>query len=326
MGNAREPEDGSDDAAPATVASASPQGPADITPGENAAARVGTVLRDKWRLDALLGTGGHAAVYAASHMNNGKRAAVKVLHPELSARADLVRRMLREGFFANQISHAAAVSVLDDDRADDGSVYLVMDLLEGHSLDRYVDSDEKLKAGEVLRITEQVLGFLIEAHAAGILHRDIKPANLFLTNEGHVKVLDFGIARLSESSGDSSSTQTDSKLGTPAYMPPEQARGRWNMLDGRSDVWALGATMYALLTGKKPRVAETANEELLLAMTEPLPSLASVVKRMPLSVVDLVDRAVAFEMADRWPDAKSMNKALRVAKIAVDDDDDGELT
>jgi eukaryotic-like serine/threonine-protein kinase len=330
MGNAKDPKDAAaDDTSSATMASPSPRQPDSGSlppaPGENAAARVGTVLRDKWRLDALLGTGGHAAVYAASHMNNGKRAAVKVLHPELSARADLVRRMLREGFFANQISHASAVSVLDDDRADDGSVYLVMDLLEGHSLDRYVGGTERLPPSEVLRVAEQVLGFLIEAHAAGILHRDIKPANLFLTDDGQVKVLDFGIARLAESTGDSSATQTDTKLGTPAYMPPEQARGRWNLLDGRSDIWALGATMYALLNGKKPRDAETANEELLLAMTEALPSLGTGATRFPVSLVGLVDRAVAFEMGDRWPDATAMQKAVRVAKIALDDDD-GELT
>jgi serine/threonine-protein kinase len=325
MGNARRPEDVAErDAATKTLAS---PGTRDVTPGENAAQRVGTVLRDKWRLDALLGIGGHAAVYAASHLNNGKRAAVKVLHPELSARADLVRRMLREGFFANQIAHASAVSVFDDDRAEDGSVYLVMDLLEGHSLDRYVGGEQRLPASEVLRIAEQVLGFLIEAHAVGILHRDIKPANLFLTNDGHVKVLDFGIARIAESPSDSSSTQTDTRLGTPAYMPPEQARGRWNLLDGRSDVWALGATMYALLTGRRPREAETTNEELLLAMTQPLPSLVTSPKRVPLSLASLVDRAVAFEMADRWPDARAMHKAVRVVKISVEEqDDDGETT
>ena len=274
-------------------------------------ARVGTVLRDKWRLERLLGVGGSASVYAASHTNNGKRAAVKILHSELGSHTELVARFLKEGYFTNKIGHRCAVSVIDDDRAEDGSVYLVMDLLEGHGLDRYVRGKDRLPLSSVLHVADEVLDLLVVAHGAGIIHRDIKPENLFLTDDGAIKVLDFGIARLAEIPTDGSGTQIGVGIGTPSYMPQEQARGRWNVLDGRSDVYAVGATMFGLLTGRKPREAETSNEELLMAMTLPMPSLLEVEPTVPPEIAAIVDRALAFEMAGRWPDARAMQLALR---------------
>jgi eukaryotic-like serine/threonine-protein kinase len=279
---------------------------------ERARRRVGTVLRDKWQIQKLLGVGGMAAVYSAQH-RNGKRAALKILHPEYCAQHQFVSRFLREGYVANKIEHPASVAILDDEVCEDGSVFLVMELLEGTSLDRFTrrGDTKRLPLGRVLAVADAVLDLLTVAHAQGIIHRDLKPANIFLTANDQVKVLDFGIARLAETALDGSATQTGAAMGTPAYMPPEQARGRWNLVGARTDLWALGATTFALIAGDRPRRAETVQEELLLAMTTPLPSLATVAPSCPFEVVAWVDRAVAYEIDSRWPDSGTMQRALR---------------
>ncbi|MBS2013734.1 MAG: serine/threonine protein kinase [Deltaproteobacteria bacterium] len=278
--------------------------------------RIGSTLDGKWTLDALLGYGGSAAVYAATH-RNGKRAAVKILHAHCAADAHLVARFLREGYMANKIGHPGVVSVLDDDKAEDGSVYLVMELLDGASLDRHGRGlAPPLDVAQALQVADDLLGVLVAAHEKGLVHRDIKPANLFLTAQGELKILDFGIARLAEGlATEGATTQTGMLMGTPAFMPPEQARGRWQEVDARSDIWAVGATLIALMTGRRPRnAAETPAEELLAAMTAPLPSLAELMPGAPPSLVELIDRAVAFDRSQRWPSAAAMQAAVREAR------------
>ncbi|HEX3344970.1 MAG TPA: serine/threonine-protein kinase, partial [Polyangiaceae bacterium] len=189
-----------------------------------AAVRVGRTLRDKWHLDALLDVGGMAAVYAATH-RNGMRGAVKILHRHRSLDADIAARFRREGYIANKVAHPNAVSVLDDDVDDDGSVFLVMELLEGATLrDRLETRGGQLPADEVLLAMHQLLDVLAVAHDAGIIHRDVKPENVFVTTDGTVKILDFGIARLCEASASGhSATMAGLPMGSPAYMSPEQA-------------------------------------------------------------------------------------------------------
>jgi serine/threonine-protein kinase len=279
---------------------------------------VGTVLNEKWRLDALLGIGGMAAVYAASH-RNGKRAALKILHTELISDDTLVARFLREGYLANKVDHPGVVSVLDDARAEDGSCYLVMELLDGYSLEKHTQGSP-MPLPDVLRITDELLDVLAAAHATGIVHRDIKPANLFLTREGKLKVLDFGIARLAEPLGDGQFTQTGAAIGTPSYMPPEQARGRWNEVDARTDLWAVGVTMLALLIGHRPRRAETIQEELLVAMTEPVAPAATLAPFLSPSLTALIDTALAFDRERRFRDARAMQLELRRALDACSAD------
>src|SRR5580704_5504658 len=223
--------------------------------------RIGSTLRGKWRLDALLGIGGMAAVYAGTH-RNGMRAAVKVLHPEMMINAEVRTRFLREGYVANSIDHQAAVKVLDDDVAEDGSLFLVTELLDGETLeDRRIRLGGQMSEDDVLAVTDQLLDVLIAAHANGVVHRDLKPENVFTTRTGVVKVLDFGIARLRELSTASTATKSGASMGTPAFMPPEQARGLWEEVDGRSDLWAVGATMFNLLTGRVVHEGRTPNEQ-----------------------------------------------------------------
>jgi serine/threonine protein kinase len=279
---------------------------------QRARSRLGTVLKDKFRLDAVLGVGGMATVFAATH-RNGKKVAVKVLHPAFAADPDLVNRFLREGYVANKIEHPGCVNVLDDD-ADGDVVFLVMELLDGYSLERFTrPGGARMPVEQILRVADDTLDVLAVAHARGITHRDIKPANLFVTNDGRTKVLDFGIARLADGGIDSSNTQTGVAIGTPAFMPPEQARGRKLEIDARTDVWSVGATMFALLAGDRPRRAETGAEELLLAMTAPMPAVLERVPSTPPALAAVIDRALAFEREARWPDARSMQMALRDA-------------
>jgi serine/threonine-protein kinase len=274
------------------------------------------VLKGKWRLDEVIGVGGMAAVFAATH-RNGSRVAIKVLNPEYAAQPEFVARFMREGYVANKINHPSSVLVLDDD-VDEGCAFLVMELLTGYSLERYTRrGGRRLRVGQILHVTDKVLDLLAVAHGHGILHRDIKPANIHITAEGAVKVLDFGIARLAEPLGDAAATQTGAALGTPSYMPPEQARGRWNQIDPRTDLWALGATVHALLLGERPRRADTVQEEMLLAMTEPLRSLRETVPTTPVPVIEFVERATAFEMEGRFADARTMQAALRQVAVAV---------
>ncbi len=246
--------------------------------------RVGTVLHGKYRLDVLLGVGGMAAVYAATH-RNGSRAAVKLLHAELSLNPQVKSRFLREGYVANAVGHEGAVRVSDDDTAEDGSAFLVMELLDGETLeDRRVRSGGQLSEDDVLSVADQLLDVLTAAHAKGVVHRDLKPENVFVTREGRVKVLDFGIARLRELSTASTATKSGATMGTPYYMAPEQARGLWDQVDGRTDLWAVGATMYHLLSGQFVHDGRTTNEVLLAAMTKPAPPLASIAPNISPSV------------------------------------------
>ena len=148
--------------------------------------RVGSVLDEKWTLERILGSGGMGAVYAARH-RNGARAAVKVLHPELARRDDVRERFLREGYAANRVEHRGAVQVLDDDivkeGVDEGSAYLVMEILEGESLEERIERGPPLTELELLRVLDDVLEVLEAAHEHGVVHRDLKPANLFLDED-----------------------------------------------------------------------------------------------------------------------------------------------
>jgi eukaryotic-like serine/threonine-protein kinase len=281
--------------------------------------RIGKVLRDKWKIYDLLGIGGMAAIYAATHVNNGKRVAIKLLHPEVVTNAEARSRFLREGYVANKVDHPGTVQVLDDDIDDDGSVFLVMELLDGETFEaRRVRSGNVLPAIDVLKVADRVLDVLATAHEKGIIHRDIKPDNIFLTNDGGVKLLDFGIARLRDSMRRATMT-SGGAIGTPAFMPPEQARGRWNDVGPRTDLWALGATMFTALTGRLVHQADTVNELLLAAMTKPAPALASMLPGVSATVSAVVDRALAHEMDGRWPDARTMQSMVRMAFHSLGD-------
>jgi serine/threonine-protein kinase len=277
--------------------------------------RVGRVLLGKYRLERVLGVGGMATVYLATHRNN-KQFALKMLHPEISMRDNIRSRFLREGYVANSVKHPGAVAVTDDDIAEDGAAFLVMELLEGAPVDelwgRY---GKKMPIGVVLAIADALLDVLAAAHARGIVHRDLKPPNLFLTHDGVLKVLDFGIARLLDDTGSSNATATGTMMGTPAFMAPEQALAKASEVDGRTDLWAVGASMFTLLTGEFVHTGENAPQLLVNAATKPARSLASLAPDVPAPVAAVIDRALAFDKAERWPTAIAMRDALRAACV-----------
>jgi serine/threonine-protein kinase len=282
---------------------------------DRASRLVGKTLAGKYRLDALLGVGGMAAVYAGVH-RNGHRVAIKVLHPELAVLAGARTRFLQEGYRANAVESPSIVRVIDDAVLDDGTIFLVMELLDGETLEaRRRRSDGKLPLEEVAVLVHELLDALDAAHAKGIIHRDIKPANLFLTDDGELKVLDFGIARMRDAT-DQTTGSGGRTLGTPAFMPREQALGYTKELDPRTDLWSVGATMFTLLSGGHVHEGETVEELTVHAATRPARSLATV-SDVPSAIVEVVDRALAFQKPDRFPDARAMQAALEEAFMTV---------
>ncbi len=282
--------------------------------------RTGQTLAGKWRLDKLIGVGGMAAVYEATHKNNLKSVAVKVLHAELQRNEQVRTRFLREGYVANKVGHPGAVSAIDDGVDESGAVYLVMELLSGKSLAQRTDSQGgKLEQKEVLVVAEGILDVLAAAHAQNVVHRDLKPDNVFLTGDGGVKVLDFGVARVLEPLRDGEAkTRTGIVMGTPEYMPPEQARGRSEHIDGRSDLWAIGAMMFRLITGRYVHVAETQNEVLLLAMTEHAKPIRETKADVHPKVAEVIDKVLSYEPLERYQSAEAMRKAIKEALAAID--------
>lgn len=273
---------------------------------------VGSTLNAKWTLDRLIDVGGMAAVFAATHRNS-KRAAVKILHPEFGENSVVRERFLREGYAANRVEHPGAVSVLDDDTTPDGSVFLVMELLEGDSIEDLIrKAGGRIDAPLTLRIARDVLDVLDAAHKRGIVHRDLKPANLFLTRQNVVKLLDFGLARLIDPDK-GQLTRKGVVLGTSSYMPPEQAKAKWSLVDGRSDLFALGAVMFRCISGAVVHEGANLNDRIFAAMSERVRSLAVAAPETHPAVVAVVDKALSFEREGRYDDARAMQIAVEEA-------------
>jgi eukaryotic-like serine/threonine-protein kinase len=268
--------------------------------------RVGSTLRGKWRLESVLGAGGMAAVYVGVNPI-GRRDAIKILHPEVARQKDLRARFEQEARVLNRFRHPGAVEVLDMDMAEDGSPFLVMELLEGEALSARAKQVERFPVQEMLQYVDEVLDVLAAAHAQGIVHRDIKLDNIFVTRAGHVKVLDFGVAHLRDSK--SVQTKFGSMLGTLPYMPPEQIRGL--EVDGRADLFSVGAMMFRLLTKRRIHDVNTEAAMLVKMTTEPAPPVGPLAPGTPTPICMVVDRALAFWRERRYPDAQTMQQDVR---------------
>ena len=274
----------------------------------HAESRVGTTIGGRLVLERVLGIGGTASVYAARH-RNGRALAVKLLHPEYAHHPGIRQRFLAEGYAANKVDHPDAVAVLDEGEDGTGNVFIVMELLRGRSLLDILLEQGRLPKAQVIFVALRVLDVLAVAHERGVVHRDIKPGNLFLTDDGAVKVLDFGIARVEGHAG-AFATRPGTTLGTPAFMAPELAAGRLDQLDALTDLWAVGATMFQLLTGETVHPSQTDNELLVLAATRPARSLGKLRPDLEPWLISAVDRALSFERRARWPNARAMISAL----------------
>ena len=284
--------------------------------GDRARDLVGATLAGAWRLDELRGVGGTSAVFAATHVN-GQRLAIKVLAPHVAAHAGAHTRIRREAYIANKVAELGAVRVLEDG-IDGEWIFLVMELLEGETLrDRASARGGRLPLDETLVFADGLLAILAEAHAMGIVHRDVKPSNVFIERSGRVRLLDFGMARIEDwASVDASATACRARIGTPAFMAPEQARGRAHEIDARADVWGAGATLFAILTGHVVHEAPSVAEMIFLCGTQPAPPIATWLTEVPPAIGQVIDRALAFRAADRWESTGAMRSALGCARHA----------
>ncbi len=270
--------------------------------------RVGTALRGKWTLERLLGIGGMAAVYVGLH-KIGRRDAIKILHRHIAVSKELAARFEQEAHAVNTFAHPGVVEIRDIDISEDGCPFLVMELLEGEDLGKRAQRLGGLPNDELLRYVDELLDVLAAAHARGIVHRDIKLDNLFLTKEGHLKVLDFGIARMRTGPA---VTMAGARLGTTSYMAPEQVRGE--QVDGRADIFAVGATMFRVLAKRRLHDASSETELLVKMGRDPAPKIATVVPGIDPDLALVVDRALEFKPTDRYPLAATMQSDVRALR------------
>ncbi len=274
--------------------------------------RVGTTVGGRWRLERVIGVGASATVFAASDPT-GRRAAVKVLHAGVTVDDELRARFLREADLTARLDHPGIVRLLDHDTHDPSATYLAMELLEGETLGARAQRLGALPLDELLGIADQMLDALAAAHAVGVVHRDLKPENVFVTEEGSVRLLDFGIARLL-GPGRGPGTRAGLTLGTAAYMSPEQALGRNEEVDARTDLFALGAILFVLLSGRRVHEAHTDGELVLAMATRPAPAFATVSPEAPDGVAAVIDLALGFDRNARYPDASTMQRDVRAVR------------
>ncbi|HEY0989549.1 MAG TPA: serine/threonine-protein kinase, partial [Kofleriaceae bacterium] len=286
---------------------------------------IGSEVDGRYRVIELIGEGGMGKVYLAEHVEIGKRVALKVLHPSYSRMPDLVERFRREARAASKIGHPNIVDVTDSGTTADGSVYFVMEYLEGVELGSVIEREGALDVARALKITGQICRALAAAHREGIIHRDLKPENIFLiTRDGTadvVKVLDFGIAKTTEAEAarERRLTSPGMAMGTPEYMSPEQAAGR--AADARCDVYALGAIMYEMVTGVPPYCGDNFMEILTKKATQDPPPPGLVRSELPSQVSDLVTAAMARNPDERPQTMEALeyelNKCLAGRGVAV---------
>ena len=266
----------------------------------------------------LLGEGGFGEVYLVENPLIQRRAAVKVLHATLAQDSELVRRFLNEARAASAIQHRNIIEVFDAGVTSQGAPYILMEFLEGVSLQKRLTDKGRLALPQALEIARQAGSALAAAHAAGIVHRDLKPENLFLVPEPaaaggeRVKILDFGIAKISHSSDSAGTLRTQSGLimGSPSYMSPEQCKDSADV-DLRSDIYSFATIVYKMLAGRTPYVAASGTETLLMHLSATPPPLREWVPDVPAHVEAAVMRGLARSRADRFDSMASFIGALR---------------
>jgi serine/threonine-protein kinase len=277
---------------------------------------IGATLSRTYHVTRVLGEGGMGRVYEAWHTRiKKKRYAVKVLHPEFARSSDVLGRFQREAEAAACLSHPNAVGVYDVALTPQGWPYLVCEYLEGVDLSEHLRQHGPLSPATARHIALQVCDALVEAHALGVIHRDLKPQNVYLLGqysegvpaEPNAKVLDFGLSRFLDG-GDSELTKTGVIMGTPSYMAPEQARGE--RVDHRCDVYGVGALLYTAVTGRPPFKTETPQATILAVMNEEPPRPRSLKPQLPVALEFLIQRAMAKDPSQRYPDMKSLRAAL----------------
>jgi serine/threonine-protein kinase len=272
--------------------------------------RIGRILGGKWRVESVIGHGGTSTVYSATHVTKRTRAALKVMHPELSQVPAVIKMLLAEARLVAAIEHPGTVKVLDEGDADDGCAFLVFELLVGQTLEELRQArGGRVPLEEIMPIGDAVMDALRAVHEAGVVHRDLKPHNIFLLEGGGVKLLDFGFAKLRGYTADAA----QDIFGTPSYMPPEQALGLTKKVDAQSDVWSLGATLFHVLSGQSVHIASDMRAMVLTTASARPRALAEAAPELSSKIAGVVDRALSYRKAERWPDMASMRAAWQEA-------------
>src|SRR4030095_11236923 len=293
---------------------------------EDQQALVDTVLDGQYHIEAMLGKGGMGAVYRARHILLGDRVAIKVLPPQVRNNADWLRRFRREGQAARRFRHPNSVTVHDLHTTRDGTTYMVMDYIQGHTLDAELKRRGKFTAHEAFEILSPIMSVLETAHSMGVVHRDLKPENIMVSTEGNgppvAKLLDLGIAKVRAIAGDedvsnTALTMAGQVLGTPYYMSPEQwgeiPRDQNVEIDGRADIYSLGLVFYELLAGRRCYSAATLHELRREHVSTAPMLLSEAVPDLPKEFAAVVMRAISKDRADRQETAKQLESELRAA-------------
>jgi eukaryotic-like serine/threonine-protein kinase len=305
-------------------------------PPPSGLAQPGDIIGGKYEVERILGMGGMGVVLAARHLELDEPVAIKMLLPHLPASGEAAARFVREAKAAIRIRNEHVVRVLDVARTPDGSPYIVMERLDGCDLGQLVDRDGPLPVEDAVEYVLQACEAIAVAHALGIVHRDLKPANLFLAKAGDgepcVKVLDFGISKLSEpsSSGSPGLTSTATVMGTPCFMSPEQLRSTRDV-DARADIWSMGAILHALLAGRPPYDGESSADVSAKIIRDAPTPLRELRPDVPSLLENAVLRCLEKSPDARFQDVPALADALaqavecedtkataaRVARVAV---------
>lgn len=277
--------------------------------GESGWLRPGSRLIGKYEIVRPIGRGGFGLVYEAKHLGLRARVAIKVLRSESRQHPQTLERFRREAWASAQIASPHVVRVTDVDVLEDGTPFIVMELLQGRDLEAELQARGRLPIRELVGHVLQAASAIHEAHLRGVVHRDLKPNNLFLAEHGgsrSIKVLDFGLSKIAS---ELSVTKTSAQLGTPLYMSPEQLRSA-KSVDGRSDIWALGVILYRMLTLRTPFEGATATDVMVSIMSQPAPELTRLAPNVPADLASVVMRALRKEPAERFQDVTELAGAL----------------
>ena len=290
---------------------------------------IGKTLAGKYLVKGLLGSGGMGSVYEGEHIEIGKRVAIKVIDPSHAGSEEVAARFKREARAASRVESDHIVQVFDVGSDPTAGLYMVMEILTGEDLMHRLQREQRLPVPVAIRLALQAAKALAKAHAAGVVHRDLKPANLFLTTRedgsAHVKILDFGISKLTRDEGPATGQSTESTrpagapltrsgvvIGTPQYMSPEQAQGL--AVDLRTDVWSLGAVLYEMISGKSAYSDLGTYEQTIIQIVLQRPKpLAEIAPWVPRDLAVLIHEALTHDLAARLGDCAIFAERLAAA-------------
>ena len=281
--------------------------------------RIGQVIGQRYALESVIGRGGQGTVYAALDRWMSRRVAVKILGSKAAREPHMLERLMREQQAMTVLKGTAAVELFDVCRGNGGELCLVMEMLTGQDLDEHLyaleQRRERIPLGRVAEIFDPIVNTLETAHAAGILHRDLKPANIFLLENGGVRLLDFGMARLKKSAP---LTAAGTVMGSPSFMAPEAWTGVSDLLDQRADVYALGVILFRVLAGELPFSGDSLKEKFLNTTTSARPSLRKYRPDLPADAEQWVALALAIDRDQRFANVRALwNVFLSVFHVEV---------